>query len=169
MTDTAEPAKPRLQAEALAAIANVCLVLASPSLAWMISRWNESERAVAIAWVSGPPPGPLAQWFAYVAATMVPFAPFAAVAAWRTHVHARRMRLGQGHVWHGVGEAAALGALVPMVLLLPVVAERGLAGLAYASAYGVLGALVGTTFGLVLAAVAIAVVRTARRLSHGAS
>lgn len=168
MTDTAEDARPRLQAEELAAIANACFVLASPFLVSMIFRWNEPERAVAVAWVSGPPPDPVARWFAHVATTMVPVAPFAAVAAWRTHVHARLMRVGQGHAWQGVGEAAALGALVPMVLLLPIVAMRGLAGLAYVSAYGVLGALVGTTFGLVLAAVAMAVVQTSRRLSHRA-
>ncbi len=169
MNDTAEPARPRLQAEELAAIANTCVVLASPFLVSMILRWNEPERAVAIAWVSGPPPGPVAQWLAYIAATMAPVAPFAAVAAWRTHVHARLMRVGQGHAWQGVFEAAALGALVPMVLLLPIVAMRGVAGLTYASAYGVLGALIGLTFGLVRAAVAIAVVQTSRRLSHRAS
>ena len=71
--------------------------------------------------------------------------------------------------WQGVGEAAALGALVPMVILLPIVAMRGLAGLAYASGYGALGAIVGAMFGLVLAGVAIVVVRMARRPLRTAS
>lgn len=166
MSDSDEPKRKRLQPEELAAIINALLVLVAPLVLTTVLRWNEPERAVAVAWVSGPPPHPVTKWLAGAAATMAPLAPIAAVAAWRTHVHARRLRLGQGMVWRGVGEAVALG-LVPMVLLLPVVAPRGLAGLEYAAAYGVLGALVGLAFGLLLAIAAVVVVRTAMRLTSG--
>ena len=169
MTDPTEPARPHLRAEELAAMANACLVLASPSLLSMLAWWNRPESATVVAWVSGPPPDPMTQWLVPLLTITMLAAPFAAVAAWRTHVHARRLRVQQVASWQGVGEAAALGALVPMVILLPIVAMRGLAGLAYASGYGALGAIVGAMFGLVLAGVAIVVVRMARRPLRTAS
>ena len=127
---------------------------------------NEPERAVVIGWGSGPAPEPILSWFARAATSMVPAAPMAALSAWRTNVHARRWRAGQGRWWQGVAEAVAAGALVPMVILLPLVASRGLTGLACALAYALLGALLGLGIGLVLAAVAAAVLFTASRLSR---
>lgn len=142
--------------------------MAVPNLATTALWWNEAEPAVAIAWVSGPPPHPGIAWFAHAAATAAPVAPLAAVAAWRTHVHAQRVRLGPGRAWQGAAEAVALGTLIPVAILLPVATSRGLAGLAYASAYGVIGALVGLAFGTVLTVVALVVVWTMTRISHSA-
>jgi hypothetical protein len=153
----------RLRPEEVAAIVNALLVLTAPLLIATITRWNEPERAVAVAWVSGPAPHPLNAWLAGAATTMAPLAPFAMIAAWRTHVHSRRLRLGEGRAWRGIGEAMALGALVPLGLLLPLIATRGLAGLGYASAYGVIGAVVGLGHGLALAIVATVVIRASKR------
>ena len=89
--------------------------------------------------MSGPAPHPLNAWLAGAATTMAPLAPFALI------------------------EAMALGALVPLGLLLPLIATRGLAGLGYASAYGVIGAVVGLGHGLALAIVATVVIRASKR------
>lgn len=139
--------------EEWAAIANGLLVLVAPLLYLTVTQLTEEPRAVAVAWVSGPPPSPVTRWMSIVALAAVPMSPLAAIAAWRTHIHATSLRLGTGQAWRGLVEAAALGA-VPGTLLLPVVAARGLPGLGYAGAYIVLGALVGLVCGAVLTATA---------------
>lgn len=139
--------------EEWAAIANGLLVLVAPLLYLTVAQLTEEPRAVAVAWVSGPPPSPVAQWMSTVALAVVLMTPLAAIAAWRTHTHAKWLRVGTGQAWRGLIEAAALGAM-PGTLLLPVVAARGLPGLGYAGAYIVLGALVGLVCGAVLTATA---------------
>ena len=132
MTDSLEQGNKSLRPEEAAAIANAGLVLAAPFVLAALLRMNEPERAVVIGWVSGPAPDPMLSWFVRAATSMVPAAPMAALATWRTNVHARRVRAGQGRWWQGVAEAIAAGALVPMIVLLPIIVSRGLTGLAYA-------------------------------------
>jgi hypothetical protein len=49
---------------------------------------------------------------------IVPSAPLAVFAAWRTWEHAKRFRRGQGRGWQGVAEAGAVGGFLPLVVLL---------------------------------------------------
>lgn len=151
-----------LRPEEWAAIANGLLVLAAPLLYMIVTQLTEEPRAVAVAWISGPPPSPVARWMSIVALAVVPMSPLAAIAAWRTLTHAKWLRLGTGQAWRGIVEAAALGA-IPGTLLLPVVALRGLPAVGYAGAYVVLGALVGLACGVVLTATARLVLWIASR------
>jgi hypothetical protein len=164
MTDADETTGKRLRPEEWAAIANAVAVLSAPAILAAVSWLTEEPRAVVVAYTSTPP-GPIAAFLSRVALLLAPMAPLAAIAGWRTHAHAGRMRRGHSGAWRGVVEAASLGALIPTIVLLPVVAMRGLAGLHYAAAYAVIGALVGLAFGVVLSAVAVVVVRLTMRLA----
>ena len=105
MTDSLEQGNKSLRPEEAAAIANAGLVLAAPFVLAALLRMNEPERAVVIGCVSGPAPDPMLSWFVRAATSMVPATPMAALATWRTNVHARRVRAGQGRWWQGVAEA----------------------------------------------------------------
>lgn len=172
MVDSPESGSPSLRPEEAAAIASASLVLAAPFMVAALLRIDQPERAVVIGWVSGPVPEPLLAWFARAATSIGAAAPFAALAAWRAHAHTRRWRTGPRRLWRAVaGRAVAepivAGALLPLVVLLPVVATRGLVGVAYASSCGLIGALVGLAVGLLIAAVTAAVVFASSRLSSG--
>jgi len=89
-------------------------------------------------------------------------APLAAVASWRTWVHARGYQTGNTTGWQGLLEAVALGFALTLPLVLPFVVARQfnpgpwgqpqafLLGLGYVGAYGLLGAAVGLVLGLLL-------------------
>lgn len=92
-------------------------------------------------------------------------APLAALAVWRTWVHATRWQMHR-RTWWGVAEAGATGALSVMVLLGPTVlvvavAKRSLEGIVAMAGYAVIFGLVGLVVGLVLALTAIAVLKIA--------
>jgi hypothetical protein len=155
-------ARMSLRPEELAAVANALTVLIAPSLVMLLLQWDAPEQAVAVAFPreSGRLQV-LEEGLPRIAAATVPLTPFAALAAWRTHAIATGLRSGDRAMWRGIVEAVVVGALVPMVLLLRVVVERGLPGLLYASAYGVLGAIAGLAFGVVLTVIAVGVIRAA--------
>ncbi len=76
--------------------------------------------------------------------------PFAALAAWRTWVHARRrLELGTSG-WQGVGEAGACGLATLFVLMLPGILRHPIQALPYILVYGGLAALTGLLVGLLL-------------------
>ena len=92
-------------------------------------------------------------------------APLAALAVWRTWVHATRWQMHR-RTWWGVAEAGATGALSVMVLLGPTVlvvsvAKRSLEGIVAIAGYAVIFGLVGLVVGLVLQLTAIAVLKIA--------
>ena len=95
--------------------------------------------------------------------------PLAAVAAWRTWVHATRWQMHR-RTWWGVLEAAAVGALCVIVMLLPgvltaaVAGAGSIAGIGAFGFYAAIGGLVGLAFGLVLQLTAIAVLKLASLL-----
>ena len=157
--DASEPARNPLQPEELAAIANALAVLIAPTLLIVVLGWDAPERAVAVAFPREP--GSLhaiTDALVPIAMATVPVTPFAALAAWRTHTIVKGLRSGQYAAWRGVGEAVGVGVFVPMVLLLPVVVARGRSGLVYASAYGVLGAIAGLGFGVLLTVIALGII-----------
>lgn len=102
---------------------------------------------------------------------MVVFFPPACIAAWRTHVHAKCYLSNQGGVWRGVVEAAALGFVLPLIIVGRALVTYSLPALLYAVAYGVIGLMAGLTIGLVLQVVALLVLRITtharRRLPSG--
>lgn len=85
--------------------------------------------------------------------------PFAAVAAWRTWIHAKRRRvLGTGG-WHGVGEAGACGLLPVLVVLAPGFFRDPALATPYVLTYGTFAALGGLAIGLLLRASALIVLK----------
>lgn len=98
-----------------------------------------------------------------IAATALQFGfvmlPFAALAGWRTWVHARRrLELGTSG-WQGVVEAGACGLATLLVILLPGIFSHPLQALPYIVGYGGLAALCGLLVGLLLRTAAVIVLK----------
>jgi len=94
--------------------------------------------------------------------------PLAAVAAWRTWVHATQW-LQQRRTWRGVVEATALGALFVTVMLgsaalrASALGAGSFAAIPAIALYAAIGALVGLLVGLMLQLMAMAVLTLAVR------
>lgn len=103
------------------------------------------------------------------AVSLLVSAPFAAVAAWRTWVHALRWRAGLGAGAQGIFEAGLTG-LIPMVLyLLPGIVARPIEALPFVMAYGGMAFLAGLVVGVVLRTTAIAVLAVTAWALHESS
>ena len=89
--------------------------------------------------------------------------PFAAIATWRTWVHAKRRRESGAEGWQGVAEAAACGFLTLIVLLLRAIVRQPLQAVPYVIVYGGLAALIGLVLGVVLRMMAVLVLYLTRR------
>jgi hypothetical protein len=86
----------------------------------------------------------------------------AAVAAWRTWVHAVRWQAGQGRGWQGVAEASACGLLVALLYLSPGIVTRPAEAPPYVIVYGGAAAVLGCVAGLVLRTTATVVLRVSK-------
>ena len=93
------------------------------------------------------------------ALVLVPLAPFAMLAGWRTWVHARRYRDGRGNGWQGVVEGGTAGFVAVFFMFSRDFATRPREASAYVIAYGGASALVGLAFGLVLWTAAVLVLK----------
>jgi hypothetical protein len=81
--------------------------------------------------------------------------PFAAIAAWRTWVHAKRWRSRQATVWQPVAEAAATAVVVAVAYLARGVLTRPADAPAYLIAYGGGALILGAIVGLILLTTAL--------------
>lgn len=98
----------------------------------------------------------------------VPFAPLALIAAWRTRTHARAYLAGKQTGWRGVLEAAALGAVIPLALLISPALKRPQQAPPYLIAYGGIGIVIGLTLGLILRGTALLALQiVARKRTRG--
>lgn len=88
-------------------------------------------------------------------ATPTPLLPFAAFAAWRTRVHAKRRRARQDTVWQPVAEAAATAAAVALAYLARGILARPAEAPAYLIAYGGGALILGAIAGLILRTTAL--------------
>jgi hypothetical protein len=147
----------RTSPEAVAAGVNGCIVMALPLLAYVVAALQTDSGSVT-ARVS-----PLAEIIFREAAgllfLLMPFAVLALLVGARTKVHARACLEGRGKGWRGVGEAAATGALIAVVLLLPATARQPFSALPYVAVYGGGSAVLGLLLGLVLRASALITLR----------
>ena len=85
--------------------------------------------------------------------------PFAAVAAWRTWVHAkRRLALGTSG-WRGVGEAGACGLVSVLVVTMPGILTHPAQAVPYVLALGAYAVLCGLLIGLLLRMSALIVLK----------
>src|SRR5262249_18321375 len=147
-----EPDAPWPPAEQLAAIVNALVVLLIPLamyIAFFIHRFTDMDAPVR-------PPGNYL-FTDLIGALMIfgPFAPFALIAAWRTWTHARGYLTEKRIGWQGVLEGAALGAAIPLALLVKPALERPQQALPYLVAYGGIGLVIGLTLGLILQGTAL--------------
>lgn len=89
--------------------------------------------------------------------------PCAAIAAWRTFVHAKRYLVRRDRWWQGIAEAAGLGTAIPILVLGRAVVMDPLQAPPAVAAYAMIGLAIGSAFGLVLTVVAVSVLHWTRR------
>lgn len=134
-----DPIKMRGRAEAAAAVVNAVVVWIVPlSVLWL-------EHARLGATID-------AAMLVQSAATLLPFA---ALAAWRTRVHAIRWRARQATVWQPVAEAAATAVVVALAYLARGILTRPADAPAYVIVYGGGALILGAIVGLVLRTTAL--------------
>lgn len=98
----------------------------------------------------------------------VPFAPLAVITGSRTRTHVRAYLAGTENRWRGVLEGAALGAVIPLALLIRPALERPQQAAPYLIAYGGIGLTIGLTLGLILTGTALLALKiVARRRTRG--
>ena len=85
--------------------------------------------------------------------------PFAAVAAWRTWIHAKRRRELGTSGWQGVGEAGACGLLAVLVLLGPGILSHPTLAMPFLLVYGAFAVLIGLLIGTLLRGTAVMVLK----------
>jgi hypothetical protein len=91
---------------------------------------------------------------------MVPkLVPWAALAAWRTWVHARRWREHRGSGWQGVAEAGACGFAVALKILAHGILSRPAEAAPFVIAYGGPALILGLAAGLMLRGTALLVLK----------
>jgi hypothetical protein len=85
--------------------------------------------------------------------------PFAAVAAWRTWIHAkRRCELGTSG-WQGVGEAGGCGLVAVLILLGPAILSHPTLAMPLLLVYGAFAVLIGLLIGTLLRGTAVMVLK----------
>lgn len=144
----------RWSPEIIAAIINAILVLCVPiavSIAALIAISRDTTHAVAIAYPRWHAFNQLVQAVVFV----VVFIPFAGLAGWRTWVHARRYRSGEGTGWQGVLEAGALGFLIALSALSVGIVTHPVQAVPYVIVYGGAAFVIGLLLGVVLRGAAI--------------
>jgi hypothetical protein len=140
----------------VAAAVNGAIVLSIPVVIAVASYLGADYDGTVTAWAS--PPHVIAfRWLRGALSVMAPAAAFAAVAAWRTWVHAVRYRQRRGTGWDGVFEAGALGLAGAVVVLLPGIVRSPGEAPAFVVAYGGMAMFAGLALGLVLRTVAVIV------------
>ncbi len=156
---TEQPTSKRFVPEEWAALVNAFVVMSVPS-AFKVYAWLEA-RAHPRATVSAvPAPDSLISTLAALAVPFGLFLPVAALVAWRTHAHAKRVRNAGDTGWRGVFEAMAVGATLPIIFMVSLMVRIDpLGAAAYGGAYLLIGVAIGGAIGLVLRAFALIVLR----------
>jgi hypothetical protein len=101
--------------------------------------------------------------FLHIATAVIPFVPFALIVGWRTWVHAKRYRQGQGTGWQGVAEGGAIGFVFALIILRIGIVTRPAEAPPYVLVYGGLAVIVGLAIGVVLRLTGILVLKLQRR------
>ena len=146
--------------ERLAAGVNGLVVLLSPFVLAMIARafgtGGRPVRPASTVWAT-----------TRTAIVVVMFMlPLAAVAAWRTWVHAKRWYTTSDWGWQGVVEGTALGLVLGLCALARAMLARPAETAPAWIFVGVLGAIVGAAVGLILLVIAHLVLTIVRRPDH---
>jgi hypothetical protein len=143
----------RKYAPLVAAGVNGALIIVGPPLVFLIFKGIEPFLPARYASNTVSASSPLASALISTL-TLLPLTGFfAGIAVWRTLIHAMRWQ-NQQRSWWGVAEAAGAGALLTVVVMLPLVSiaaftTGSLIGFAAIPVYAVIFGAVGTAFGLV--------------------
>lgn len=125
--------------EAAAAVVNAALVLFVPfAFVWL--EWAQVGATISAA---------------TLASTASMLLPFAALAAWRTWVHARRWRGRHATGWQPVAEAAGTAVAVALAYLARGILTRPADAPAYVLVYGSAALILGAIVGLILRTTAL--------------
>ena len=137
---------------------NALLVLASPSILMAVAMLAsvDSNTSVTVRPAGASRVQPVVRSIIEMGTWMLPFA---AIAAWRTWVHAQRWRARRGSGWQGVAEAGACGLAAALFYLAPGIVTRPRDAAPYVITYGGAATVVGLLFGLVLRTTAVLILR----------
>jgi hypothetical protein len=162
---TPVPASNQHRPEVIAAVTNGLLVFLSPiGLAVISALFENTNTSVTVR----PPLSfeNVAARSYMLAAPVLLCAPFAALAAWRTWVHAVRWRAGLGSGLRGILEAGLTGLIPMLVYLLPGIVSRPAEAPPYVIAYGGMAFVAGLVVGAILWTAAIVVMHLASWALH---
>jgi hypothetical protein len=147
--------------EAVAALVNGLIVWLLPtaiSALFAIGGFGASDTNTTVHADDWTPLDPIIATAVMFSAVMLPFA---AVAAWRTWIHAKRRRELGTSGWRGVGEAGACGLVTVLVVLTPGIFRHPTLAAPYLLVYGAYAVFCGLLIGLLLRVSALVVLRVA--------
>lgn len=162
MDQPSAPERRRLAPEELAAIVNAGVMLLVPCVFLLVSWWLQPPSDTVPAWISSMRWDASRMVFA-LAGPMGVAMPFAAIVAWRTFVHAKHYLVRRDRWWQGFAEAAGVGAVIPVLAFGPAIVTNPLQAPQAVGAYAIIGAAIGSAFGVVLTLVAVCVLYSTRR------
>ncbi|HEY1911906.1 MAG TPA: hypothetical protein VGG73_13355 [Vicinamibacterales bacterium] len=154
------------QPETVAAYVNAILVLLVPvgvAIAIPIGMWFSPSNTTTVHATPTPLPEEVLVYVAGVMLFVVLFLPLAAIAGWRTRVHARRYLDFEGGGWQGVLEAGVVGLFIAIWILRRGIATRPADAPPYVIAYGGAAAVIGLTIGLILRTAAVLTLKLTSR------
>jgi hypothetical protein len=150
----------RRQPENVAALVNLAVVLLLPTVAAsLLYTLNAGDASVTVR-----PPGwsPAPSIIAFVLGSIALMLPFALLAFWRTHVHAKRWISDGDRGWRGVGEAGLTGFAIALFVLRHGIATRPMEAGPYIVVYGGGAFILGLLVGLLLRTTAVVALKLAR-------
>jgi hypothetical protein len=146
--------------EDLAALVNGSIVLVVP-LAFLVFGScvfdSESQYSVTVRATDPAPMSKAVERLLMLGPVGVVLLPFAAIAAWRTWILAKRWPQERG--WQGVAEAGLCGVGTALLYLAPGIVTRPMEAPGFVLVYGGAALIVGLVVGLILRATAVAVLR----------
>ena len=161
MTVRVETNRMRGRPENAAAIVNGLIVLLLPIVLLVVGSYVQPHSDTSVT-VRAPGSSSRPPYLFLMEAALWWF-PFAALAAWRTRVHAKRWRERQVGSWRGVAEAGACGFAVALAVLARGIVTRPTEAAPYVIAYGGFALVVGLVIGLLLRMTALLVLRLLTR------
>ena len=146
--------------ENVAAAVNGIVVMLAPAMLLILPALFRSNISGTSSYVTAPDPaGISARIDAFPWMMFAAVAPFAAIAAWRTRVHAMRWRTAGVSGWQGVAEASVLGLLVALGVLAPGIIYKPEQAPPYVIFYGGAALILGLMTGLLLRFTALIALR----------
>jgi hypothetical protein len=149
-----------MRRENIAGLVNLVIVLLLPTVAAsLLYVLNAGDASVTVR-----PPGwsPVPSMIAFLRISMAFMLPFALLAFWRTHVHAKRWISDGDRGWRGVAEAGMTGFAVALFALRHGIMTRPMEAPPYIVFYGGAALILGLLVGLLLRTTALIALKFTR-------